>query len=186
MFINISIDIVVIKMHSECRRGSGHGCCSEAYAGAMAMRGGMGFGVRKGDFRFLVLLALSEKSMHGYALIQQIGATYQRPVSAGLIYPMLQELGDMGYVFSEENEGKKVYSLTSEGVKYLEDSREVVGRLKAGRVYAERVGRFPFMRDIKDMQAMILMNEGIDDAKLKRIQDILSDAKKRMASIVFE
>lgn len=176
----------MVRMHSECRRGSGHGCCSEAYAGAMGMRRGMGFGVRKGDFRFLVLLALAEKPMHGYALIQQIGATYQRPVSAGLIYPMLQELGDMDYVSSKESEGKKVYSLTSEGMKYLEDSVEVVDRLKAGRVYAERVGRFPFMRDIKDMQAMILMNEGIDDAKLERIQDILSDAKKRMASVVFE
>ena len=148
---------------------------------------GMGFGVRRGDFRFLVLIALAEKPMHGYALIQQIGATYQRPVSAGLIYPMLQELGDMGYVSSEETEGKKVYSLTSEGRKHLEDNVEVVDRLSAGRVYAERVGRFAFMGDLRDMQAMVLMNEkSIDDDKLERIQGILSDAKKKMASVVFE
>jgi DNA-binding PadR family transcriptional regulator len=147
---------------------------------------GLGFGVRRGDFRFLVLIALAEKPMHGYALIQQIGATYQRPVSAGLIYPMLQELGDMGYVTSEETEGKKVYSLTPDGVKYLENNFEVVDRLRAGRVYAERVGRFAFMKDIRDMQAMVLMNEeSIDDGKLERIQEILSDAKKRMASVVF-
>jgi DNA-binding PadR family transcriptional regulator len=67
----------------------------------------MGFGVRRGDFRFLVLMALSEKPMHGYALIQEIGRTYLRPVSAGLIYPTLQELEDMGYVSSEEKGGKK-------------------------------------------------------------------------------
>jgi len=174
-------------MCGECRRGSGRGCCKESYHGAAGMRRGMGFGVRRGDFRFLVLIALEEKPMHGYALIQEIGSTYQRPVSAGLIYPTLQELGDMGYVTSEETEGKKVYSLTPEGRKHLKDNVEVIDRLRAGRVYAERVGRFAFMRDIRDMQAMVLMNEeSIDDGKLERIQGILSDAKKRMASVVFE
>ncbi len=174
-------------MRDECRRSSGRRCCNEAYPGAIGMRHGMGFGVMRGDFRYLVLIALAEKPMHGYALIQQIGTTYQRPVSAGLVYPTLQELGDMGYVSSEETEGKKVYSLTNEGRKHLQDHAEVVNRLKAGRIYAERVGRFAFMRDLKDMQAMVLMNEdSIDDGKLERIQAILSDAKKRMASVVFE
>ncbi len=185
MFINISIDIVV--MGGPCRRGLGRGCCNNVYPGSMEMRRGMGFGVRRGDFRFLVLIALAEKPMHGYALIQQIGATYQHPVSAGLIYPTLQELGDMGYVSSEETDGKKVYSLTPDGRKHLEDNFEVVDRLKAGRIYAERVSRFAFMGDIRDMQAMVLMNEdSLDDGKLERIQGILSDAKKRMASVVFE
>ena len=151
------------------------------------MNRGMGFGVRRGDFRYLVLMALSEKPMHGYALIQEIGKTHQRPVSAGLIYPMLQELGDMGYVSSVESDGKKTYSLTAQGRKYLDENTEVVDRLKAGKAYAERIGRFSFMKDLQDMQAMVLMNEeGIDEGKMTRIQEILTDAKKRMASIVFE
>ncbi len=45
------------------------------------------FSVRRGDFRFLVLMALGEKPMHGYALIHEIGKTYLRPVSAGIVYP---------------------------------------------------------------------------------------------------
>ena len=151
------------------------------------MNRGMGFGVRRGDFRYLVLMALSEKPMHGYALILEIGKTHQRPVSAGLIYPTLQELGDMGYVSSEEREGKKIYSLTEEGRKHLEENAEVVERLRAGKAYAERIGRFSFMSDLQDMQAMVLMNEeGIDEGKMKRIQEILTDAKKRMASVVYE
>jgi DNA-binding PadR family transcriptional regulator len=147
----------------------------------------MGFGVRRGDFRYLVLMALSEKPMHGYALILEIGKTHQRPVSAGLIYPTLQELEDMGYVSSEEREGKKIYSLTEEGRKHLEENAEVVERLRAGKAYAERIGRFSFMGDLQDMQAMVLMNErDIDEGKMTRIQEILTDAKKRMASVVFE
>jgi DNA-binding PadR family transcriptional regulator len=148
---------------------------------------GMGFWVRRGDFRYRVLLALSEKPMHGYALIQELGKTSQRPVSAGLIYPTLQELEDMSYVSSEETEGKKTYSLTTEGKRHLEENAEIVERLKAGQAYAERIGRFSFMKDLQDMQAMVLMNErDIDDGKISRIQEVVSDARKRMAAIVFE
>jgi DNA-binding PadR family transcriptional regulator len=148
---------------------------------------GMAFGVRRGDFRFIVLMALSEKPMHGYALIQEIGRTYLRPVSAGLIYPTLQELDDMGYITHQKSEGKKIYTLTAEGKQYLEDNRDVVERLRTGREYAGRVGRFSFMRELRDMQTMALMNEEyIDEEKMKKIQEILAGAKKKMASIVFK
>ena len=174
-------------MNGNCHHGTGHRCCAEEEPQTSWMPRGMAFGVRRGDFRFLVLMALSEKPMHGYALIQEIGRTYQRPVSAGLIYPTLQELEDMGYVSSEEKGGKKTYTLTAEGKKHLEDSGDVVERLRAGREYADRVGRFSFMRDLRDMQTMALMNEGyIDEGKMMKIQEILTDAKKRMASVVFE
>jgi DNA-binding PadR family transcriptional regulator len=142
--------------------------------------------VRRGDFRYLVLTALAEKPMHGYALIQEISKTYLRPVSAGIVYPTLQELGDMGLVASEEKEGKKVYTLTPEGRKHLDENRETVERLKAGREHADAVGRFGLMKELRDMQAMTLMGEALDDEKMKKIQEILADAKKRMAAVVFE
>jgi DNA-binding PadR family transcriptional regulator len=147
---------------------------------------GMGFGVKRGEFRFLVLIALSERPMHGYALIQEIGRTYQRPVSAGLVYPTLQELEDMGLVVSNEEEGKKVYSLTTEGKNYLKENEEVVDRLKAGQEYAGKIGQFNFVRDLRDIQAMIMVNaEYIDNEKMERIQGAVTEAKRRVASIVF-
>ena len=153
--------------------------------GGMGM--GMGFGVRRGEFRFLILMALREKPMHGYALIQDIGRTYQRPVSAGVVYPTLQELQDMGLVIPAEKESKKVYSITDEGRKYLEDNSDTVERLKAGKEYAESLGRFNFLRDLRDMHAMVMMNaEYVNNEKLKRIEETLSDAKKKVAAIVFE
>jgi DNA-binding PadR family transcriptional regulator len=153
---------------------------------AWGHRGPM-FGMRRGDFRFLVLTALSEKPMHGYALIQELGRTYQRPVSAGLIYPTLQELEDRGYVRSEEKEGKKTYSVTEEGKKCLEENKETVERLKAGREYADRMGRFGFLKDLRDVQALVMMNdEYVDEKKMERIQEILGDAKKKVAAVVYE
>jgi DNA-binding PadR family transcriptional regulator len=145
------------------------------------------FGMRRGDFRFLVLTALSEKPMHGYALIQELGRTYQRPVSAGLVYPTLQELEDRGYVTAEEKEGKRTYSVTEEGKKCLEENKETVERLKAGREYADKMGRFGFLKDLREVQALVMMNdEYVDEKKMERIQDILSDAKKKIAAVVYE
>ncbi len=146
----------------------------------------MGFGVRRGEFSFLILIALNEKPMHGYALIQEIGRTYQRPISAGIVYPTLQEFEDMGLVVSEEKDGRKVYSITEEGKKHLATNADVVTRLKAGQEYAGKVGQFSFMKDIRDVQAMIMLNaEYINDEKMERIQNALSEAKRKVAAIVF-
>ena len=148
---------------------------------------GPGFRLRRGEFRFLVLIALSEKPMHGYALIQEMGETYQRPVSAGLVYPTLQELEVMGLVVSSEEEGKMVYSVTAGGKGYLRDNEDVVSRLKAGREYAGKVGQFSIIRDLREMEGMLMANaDYVDDEKMKRIQEILAEAKKKMAAAVFE
>ena len=144
------------------------------------------FGMRRGDFRFIVMNALSEKPMHGYGLIQELGKTYQRQVSAGLIYPTLQELEDRGYLKSEENEGKRVYSLTDDGRSCLEQNRGLVERVKAGKEYADRMGRFGFLKDLKDMQALVMMNDVyLDENKLKQMSDILGETKKKLAAVVF-
>jgi DNA-binding PadR family transcriptional regulator len=149
--------------------------------------GGMGFGVRRGEFRFLILIALSEKPIHGYALIQEIGRTYQRPVSAGLVYPILQELEDMEYVTAKEKEdGKKVYSITAKGKSYLKDNSDVVRRLKSGQEYALEIGQFSFIRDLRDIQAMLMMNaQYVDKDKMKRVEELLTGTKRKVAQIVF-
>ena len=146
----------------------------------------MGFGVRRGEFRFLILMALSGKPMHGYALIQELGTTYQRPVSAGVVYPTLQELEDMGLVSSREMEGKKVYSITADGRKHLAENGEVVDRLRAGQEYAGRLGQFDLVKDLQDLEAMLMVNaEYVDDGKMKKIQEIIAEAKRKVAGVVF-
>jgi DNA-binding PadR family transcriptional regulator len=92
----------------------------------------------------------------------------------------------MGLVTSEENEGKKVYTLTTEGRKHLDDNEETVERLRAGREHADAVGRFGLMKELRDMQTMALMSDAADEEKMMKIQEILADAKKRMAAVVFE
>ena len=112
-----------------------------------------------------------QKPMHGYALIQAIGMTYQRPVSPGWCIQHCRNIEDMGVRGIEGRDGKKVYSITK-GKKYLGRNEEVVDRLKAGQEYAGKIGQFNFIKDIRDIQAMLMVNaEYINKEKMERIQE---------------
>jgi DNA-binding PadR family transcriptional regulator len=69
--------------------------------------------------------------MHGYdvmrALEEESGGWYR--ASAGSVYPTLQMLEDQGYVAVAEQDGKKVYSITDAGRKYLDENSRVVDEI---------------------------------------------------------
>jgi DNA-binding PadR family transcriptional regulator len=81
-------------------------------------RGRPGHGtVRRGEIRPLILAVLTRRPMHGYEVIQELeeqsGGRW-RP-SAGSVYPTLQQLADEGLVTSQEIDGRRTYTLTTEG-----------------------------------------------------------------------
>jgi DNA-binding PadR family transcriptional regulator len=83
----------------------------------------------QGDLKYVILQLLAEKPRHGYEIIKELeerfGGAYSP--SAGTVYPTLTLLEDLGYatVVPEEG-GKKVYSITPEGQKYLEENKSAV------------------------------------------------------------
>ena len=81
-----------------------------------------------GEVKFVILRLLKEKPRHGYevikALEEKMGGYYTP--SAGTVYPTLQLLEDEGYVRAVETEGKKVYHVTPEGERYLEQHRDLL------------------------------------------------------------
>jgi DNA-binding PadR family transcriptional regulator len=89
-----------------------------------------GFGgfkrAKRGDVRAAILAALAEEPMHGYQIMQRLqerSGGFWHP-SAGSIYPTLQLLEDQGLVTSEEVEGRRIYTLTEEGRKQAEASKQ--------------------------------------------------------------
>ena len=86
--------------------------------------GGGYFG--RGGIKFAILELLKEKPRHGYDIIREMeersGGVYTP--SPGVIYPTLQALEDQDYVTSNEQEGKKVYSITDSGSAYLQGHKE--------------------------------------------------------------
>ena len=78
--------------------------------------------------KYVILKLLREKPMHGYEVMKELE---QHPrgcykPSPGTVYPTLQWLEDEGLVSSEDAAGKKVYSITEAGLKFLEENKGTV------------------------------------------------------------
>lgn len=107
--------------------------------------GGGGFGGgrqrrRRGDIKYLLLELIAEQPRHGYDLIkalEQRHAGFYRP-SPGSVYPTLQLLEDGGYIWGEQVEGKKVYSITSSGEELLAERQSDADSRPRGPRAAER------------------------------------------------
>lgn len=89
-------------------------------------RGGRMF--EQGDLKLVILRLLEEKPRHGYQIIKELeersGGRYAP--SPGTVYPTLTMLEEMGYATAMEADGKKVYSITDEGRRFLADNQTTV------------------------------------------------------------
>lgn len=82
----------------------------------------------RGDLKFVILRLLSDHPMHGYEVMKALekeSGGYYNP-SPGSVYPTLLMLEDEGYLESDEQDGKKVYSVTDAGREYLDENADVV------------------------------------------------------------
>jgi DNA-binding PadR family transcriptional regulator len=87
----------------------------------------------KGDLKYVILNLLKDKPSHGYEIIRALEDLFHGfyTPSAGSVYPTLQMLNDMGYVDSAEQDGKKTYTITDEGKKFLIENQEVVDKIES-------------------------------------------------------
>lgn len=78
---------------------------------------------RRGVFRFIILQYLKDKPHHGYEIIRALEERFHGlySPSAGTIYPRLQVLEEGGLVTSIEQDGKKIYAISDEGIKFLDE-----------------------------------------------------------------
>lgn len=100
----------------------------------MGRRGRGGRFFDQGDLRLVILALLAEQPRHGYELIKEIeerlsGAYVPSP---GVVYPTLTWLEELGYATLAEGAGsKKLYSVTPEGLAFLEQNKGLVEGLFA-------------------------------------------------------
>lgn len=83
----------------------------------------------RGDVRAAVLALLAEQPGHGYALMSELARRsggLWRP-SPGSVYPVLQQLQDEGLVSAAEEAGRRVFSLTEAGRRYVEEHADEIG-----------------------------------------------------------
>lgn len=77
---------------------------------------------RRGAVRLAILALLAEEPLNGYQIIQRLndrtGGVWNP--SPGSVYPTLSQLSDEGLIETTEDDGKRVFALTSTGVEAAE------------------------------------------------------------------
>ncbi len=162
---------------------------------------GRGFGPRrgrmfeKGDLKYVILDLLEDKPSHGYELIRALeerSRGFYSP-SPGSVYPTLQLLEDLGYVAATQQDGKKVYTVTDEGRKFLGEHRQSVediwGRVGGGWD-PELIGEMHEIKhELKDLARLFgrKMRAGrVDRDKLRRVREVIVEAARNIEDILEE
>jgi DNA-binding PadR family transcriptional regulator len=86
----------------------------------------------KGDLKYVILDLIKDKPAHGYEIIHALEDRchgFYAP-SAGSVYPTLQLLEDLDYVSVSEQDGKKIYTITEKGKKFLQEHEETISKIK--------------------------------------------------------
>jgi len=150
----------------------------------------------RGDFKYLILDLLKTKPRYGYEVIRELEERFHGfySPSPGVVYPTLQYLEDTGHVTSREQDGKKVYTITQEGLKFLEDRSQTVNDIRShvrrgwGPWSTELRDQFrDIMHEIRDLGRLIgQRSRRIDSEKIRRIGAILKNASEEIEKILRE
>lgn len=150
-------------------------------------RGGPGRGrARRGQIRTALLALLEDEPMHGYEMIRRIddrsGGRWKP--SPGAVYPTLQQLADEGLVTVVEEDGKRVFSLTPEGVE------AVAGLSDSDREpWTEEFGGHPAW-ELKPLMKQVGMAAaaamtGTPD-QVERAKEVLNETRRKLYAILAE
>ena len=168
----------------------------KAWGGPPWMRGGP-LGWRKqgrmfgqGDLRLLLLALIADSPSHGYDLIRTIEAKFAGSYapSAGTIYPTLTLLEEQELIVgATEAGGKKIYSSTLAGRRFLAENSEQVKALMARidiMAGAKESSAIPdaVMHAVQTLRHAIMAKGGWSEPEMQRIRTILEKAARDIIS----
>lgn len=149
----------------------------------------------RGDLKYVILELLRERPRHGYDIIRALEERFRGMYapSPGTVYPTLQMVEDMGYATSQEQDGKRVYTLTEAGRQFLGERGPVVDGINArigDRWEAEiRDEVKSMMHELQDLGRLFRRQwrgPGIDADQLKRVREIIAQAYRDIEAILTE
>jgi DNA-binding PadR family transcriptional regulator len=198
------------RMEAMARRGWGRFAAGvESGEGWGNMGGNFRIGrmLASGDLRLVALFLIEQQPRHGYDLIKAIEEKsngFYSP-SPGIVYPALTFLEEAGYVTSQVDGNKKLYTITDQGRAHLADNREAIESTLAFLAKAgEQMNRFrefaradwPFSREqaekFEEMKRPGWPHGGRDesgsfggpDRDLKDVAPELNDARKAVKAAI--
>lgn len=144
------------------------------------------------DLQLIILALLEEKPRHGYQIIKAVedrSSGFYSP-SAGMVYPALTYLADLGHASAELDGAKKLYTLTDAGRAHLAQNRERIAAVfeelaAIGRRFAavdvaaaapSATGADPLAEVFRDLKAALFDAGRADAAERARVIAILQRA----------
>jgi len=150
---------------------------------------GRGGKARRGDIRTAALLLLAEEPRNGYAIMQEIEQRSNGvwAPSPGSVYPALSQLEDEGLIRSEEQDGRKQFTLTDAGREHLAarpaDAPTPWDTLQGG-VSNEVRELFHVFRQIAVAASQLAQTAS--ESQLAEAKKVLSDARRAIYRILGE
>jgi len=146
---------------------------------------------QKGDLKYIILDLLKDKPRHGYDIIRELEEQSHgmyKP-SPGVIYPTLQMLEEMEHAISIEKDGKKIYTITEQGRKFLVERKDSADEVRSHikrRWSFKNVGRMAMV--MKEYHALEhLLGRGfrsLDADKAQQIREVLSRTYQEIETIL--
>ena len=146
---------------------------------------------QKGDLKYVVLDLLKEKPRYGYEIIRNLEEQSQGfyTPSPGVVYPTLQMLDEMGYATSQERDGKKIFTITDEGIAFLAERKDSADEVRSQirkRWCFSNPGRIASV--MKEYSALEYLVRGcvrrLDADKSQKVSGVLSSAYKEIENIL--
>ena len=142
---------------------------------------------KRGDVRTAILILLTERSMHGYEMIQEIAERsggYWKP-SPGSVYPTLQLLADEGLITASESAGsKRLFELTEDGRAAAEKSGTPPWEQIADEVDPNEVNLRAAIGQL--MGAVFQVSHAATPAQQTRAVEIVNEARRQIYAILGE
>jgi DNA-binding PadR family transcriptional regulator len=148
----------------------------------------------RGDIKYMILDSLRDRPGYGYeimrALEDRFGGLYSP--SAGTVYPTLQMLEEIGYVTAAQSEGRKVYTITPAGRKFLDEQKSHMDDVRARMSgWWDRKSSTVEVHDMvdrmKDMLKTVKHNRrSMNPEKLRKIREVLERAQREIEELLQE
>jgi DNA-binding PadR family transcriptional regulator len=146
----------------------------------------------KGDIKYVILDLLREKSSYGYEIIhaleERFGGLYTP--SAGTVYPTLQMLEEMGYVTAAQVEGRRVFTITPAGIKFLEEQKSQVADVRERMSgWWDRRSSSMEMYEVLDMlhdlrKFLKHRRRNMDPAKIPQLRSVVERAYREIETLL--
>ncbi len=142
----------------------------------------------RGALRLLILYSLKEGPKHGYEIMKELENLFGKAPGPGALYPQLRYLKQKGLVtatVSQRGAKKiKIYSLTDEGLKYLEENREELEKILRHIQGAKTLLDMGLKRLAEDIAKVIKILHDMDEDDKKRLREILENASREIELIL--